>query len=118
MKILVVDDEPVVAALLAESVRMQGHDVAVAHSGEVALTLIESAQPDAVFLDLEMPGSTGIEVLRRIRETHRMLPVIVFARGADRATVAELSRLGVTDVVEKPIALARLGTALGKLRDR
>lgn len=117
MKILVVDDEPVVAALIAEALGMQGHDAVVAHDGQTALELIESAAPDAVFLDLVMPGLTGIEVLARIRQTHQTLPVIVFSGRATADMVVEVKRLGATDVLEKPIALARLGEALGRLKE-
>lgn len=119
MKILVVDDEPVVAEVIAESIRGQGHDAVVAHNGQTALELIESALPDAVFLDLVMPGLSGVEVLARIRQRHPALPVIVFSGRATPEMVAEVERLGVTEVLEKPLALARLGDALGQLeKDR
>lgn len=118
MKILIVDEDPVVAALIAESVRMQGHESLVAHDAQRALQLVESASPDAVFLDLEISAPNGIEVLKRIRQSRQTLPVIVFFGQASRETVAEARRLGVTDVVEKPIALARLSEALAQLKKR
>lgn len=116
MKILVVDDEPVVAEVIAESIRVQGHETTVAYGGQEALELIASGAPDAVFLDLVMPGLSGVEVLARIRQTHSSLPVIVFSGRASPEMVAEVQRLGVTEVLEKPLALARLGEALGRVK--
>ena len=118
MKILVAERDPIVAALIAESVRMQGHESLVAHDGQTASQLIESTSPDAVFLDLALPAPNGIEMLKLIRRSRRTLSVIVFSGPDSREMVAEAKRLGVTDVVEKPIVLARLGQALAQLKQR
>lgn len=116
MQILIVDDEVNVANLLAESVRLQGHKAIVANRGQEALALINQERPDAVFLDIAMPELTGIEVLRRIRETDLTLPVIVITGKASSHQIDEAKRLGVTDVIKKPFALTHLNQALGNLR--
>ena len=116
MKILVVDDEPEVAEVIAESVRIQGHETTIAHDGQEALQILETFVPDAVFLDLVMPGLSGLDVLQRIRQTHQTLPVIIISGRATAAQVAEAKRLGVADVVEKPFALKHLSEALTDLR--
>ena len=116
MKILVVDDEPVVAALIGESVRMQGHESLTAHDGTDAIQMIGSASPDAVFLDLEMPGLSGLELLRGIRQAWPELPIVVFAAGASADDLAAVRELGVIDIVEKPIALSHLTEALAQLK--
>jgi len=118
MKILVVDDEPEVAEVIAESVRIQGHETVIAHDGQEALDILGTYNPDAVFLDLVMPGLTGLEVLQRVRQTHQGLPVIIISGRATIAQVTEAKRLGVTDVVEKPFALKHLSEALTDLKRR
>ena len=116
MRILIVEDAIHVASLLAESVRLQGHEAIVAHSGSEALSLLDQRRPDAVFLDIVMPKVSGIDVLRRIRETHPALPVIVITGNALPWQIAEARRLGVTDVIEKPFALKHLDQALENLQ--
>ena len=115
MKILIVDDEVHVANVLAESVRLQGHEAVVAISGEEGLALLDQQRPDAVFLDLVMPQMSGLEVLRRIRETYPTLPVIAITGHASAAQIEEAKRLGATDCVVKPFVLNQLNQALGKL---
>jgi len=116
MQILIVEDDIPVATLLAESVRLQGHEAIVARSGPEALALLDHRRPDAIFLDLVMPEMTGIEVLRRIRKTQPALPVIVITGEASLEQIEEARRLGVTDIMEKPFGLKYLGEALRKLR--
>ena len=115
MKILIVDDEVHVATVLADSVRLQGHEAFVAAGGEEGLALLDQKRPDAVFLDIVMPGMGGIEVLRRIREVYPALPVIVITGHASTAEIEEAKRLGVTDCVQKPFVLNQLSQALGRL---
>jgi DNA-binding response OmpR family regulator len=118
MKILIVDDEAEVAKLLATSVRQQGHEAIVAASGKEALTLVEQQNPDAVFLDIVMPEMSGIEVLRRIRETYHGLPVIVISGRASRKEIDEATHLGITDYIEKPFLLNTLDQIFQNLRPR
>ena len=115
MKILIVDDEVHVATVLADSVRLQGHEAFVAGGGEEGLALLDQKRPDAVFLDIVMPGMGGIEVLRRIREVYPALPVIVITGHASTAEIEEAKQLGVTDCVQKPFVLNQLSQALGRL---
>ncbi len=116
MRILIVEDAIHVASLLAESVRLQGHEAIVATSGPEAFSLLDLRCPDAVFLDIVMPKVSGIDVLRRIRATHPALPVIVITGSASSKQIEEVMRLGVTEVIEKPFALNQLDEALGKLQ--
>jgi len=116
MRILIVDDEAAVAETLADAVRLQGHVPAVAHSGAEGLAAIEAAAPEAVFLDLVMPGLSGVELLREIRQRHPELSIVVVTGRAAPLDLAEVRRLGVTDIVEKPWALTQLDEALRSLR--
>ena len=102
MRILVIDDEPAVADLLADALRHDGHDPTVAASGELGLVAMEEMHPDAVFLDVAMPDMSGIEVLRRIRALHPSLPVVLITGNAEAAEIREAKRLGISEVIEKP----------------
>ena len=115
MRILIVEDDIQVAFLLAESVRLQGHEAMVASSGQEGLSLLDQSCPDGVLLDIVMPKVSGLEVLQRIRMTHPALPVIIITGSASVQQIDEARRLGVTDVLEKPFALKYLKEALGQL---
>jgi DNA-binding response OmpR family regulator len=115
MRILIIDDDPQVGNLLAEVLRARGHTPAVARSGAEGLAAIAAEPPDAVFLDMVMPGISGLDVLREIRRTHRDLPVLVLTGRATDEQLEEARRLGFTDVVEKPWALTNLDAALESL---
>ena len=115
MHVLIVDDEIPVATLLAEAVENQGHEVTVAHGGAEALALWKRRRPDAVFLDLRMPRMSGLDVLRAIRNADTDLEVVIITGHASPKEREAAQRLGVTDVVEKPLCLSRLGEALAGL---
>lgn len=115
MRILIVEDDIHVARVLAESVRLQGHEAIVAGSGQEGLSLLDQWRLDGVFLDIVMPKVSGIEVLRQIRTTHPGLPVIVITGHATSPQINEARRLGVTDVIRKPYALRQLGQILTSL---
>ena len=65
-KVMVADDDPVICDLIAEVLRRDGYEVAVAKDGREALDVFTAERPDAVVLDLMMPELTGIEVLEQI----------------------------------------------------
>jgi CheY-like chemotaxis protein len=114
--IVIIDDEAAVAETLADSVRDQGHTVAIGHSGAEGLALLAEKTPDAVFLDLVMPGLRGVELLKEIRRGHPELPIVVVTGRAGPQDLDEVRRLGVTDIVEKPWALKYVDEALRRLR--
>lgn len=118
MRILIVEDEPAVAAFISSALQSKGHEVVVAGSGEEALSILEQDWPEAVLLDVVMPGLSGIDVLRRIRPTQPGLPVVILTGRADAAQIAEARRLGVTDVIEKPVGLRQISEALLRLGPR
>ena len=99
---------------MAEALRYEGHHVVVAGSGEEGLQTIEGNPPDAVFLDIAMPGMDGIEVLRRIRQRSTNLRVILLTGWASEGQIDEARRLGVTDVIWKPVPLKNLTEALAR----
>jgi DNA-binding response OmpR family regulator len=76
-RILVVDDEEGIRQLYKEELEDEGYEVELAERGEEALEKISKAKPDVVILDLKMPGMGGLEVLERIREQDKDLPVVI-----------------------------------------
>ncbi len=76
-KILVVDDEEHIRLLFKEELAEEGYEVELAEEGEEALEKLGHLRPDLVTLDLKMPGMGGLEVLRRIREQDKDLPVVI-----------------------------------------
>ena len=116
MRILVVDDEPIVAGLIAEGLRNEGYEkIVIANSGEEGLQVIERDPPDVVFLDITLPGMDGIEVLRRIRERSPDLPVVILSGWGTDTQLQAAQELGVTEVLRKPTALKNLSETLARL---
>ena len=109
MKILVVDDERAVRESLRRALELEGYEIELAADGREALERLEAeAQPDAVILDVLMPGVDGLEVCRRLRRSGSRLPVLMLtARDAVENRVAGLDA-GADDYVTKPFALEEL----------
>jgi DNA-binding response OmpR family regulator len=116
MNILIIEDEHLVAEVLADAVIAQGHDVTVATDGEEGLALIQRSRPDAIFLDVQLGELDGIEVLRQIRRQDRGLPVILVTGNVGRQQREEAHRLGVTDILDKPFFLKHLSQTLRALQ--
>ena len=115
MSILVVDDERAVRESLQRALELEGYRVELAVDGEAALAVIaEKAQsPDALILDVLMPGIDGLEVCRRLRRAGNSVPVLMLtARAEVDSRVAGLDA-GADDYLPKPFALAEL---LARLR--
>jgi two-component system response regulator MprA len=109
MKILVVDDERAVRESLRRALELEGYEIELAGDGSEALDRLESSEePDAMILDILMPGVDGLEVCRRIRGTGSKLPVLMLtARTEVEDRVAGLDA-GADDYVTKPFALEEL----------
>ncbi|MDP9491469.1 MAG: response regulator transcription factor [Actinomycetota bacterium] len=114
MKVLVVDDERAVRDSLRRALELEGYDVELAADGAEALYRLESnGQPDAVILDVLMPGVDGLEVSRRLRGKGNSVPILMLtARTEVENRVAGLDA-GADDYLAKPFALEEL---LARLR--
>jgi len=115
LKVLVVDDEPPIRKLLRLGLGSQGYEVLEAANGKAALEML-ARRPQLVVLDLGLPDIEGLELLKRIRQQQKNLPVIVLSsRGDEGGKVAALD-LGADDYVTKPFGmdelLARIRAAL------
>jgi two-component system response regulator MprA len=110
VKILVVDDERAVRESLRRALELEGYEIELAADGGEALSTLETEEtsPDAVILDVLMPGVDGLEVCRRMRATGNTVPVLMLtARDEVENRVAGLDA-GADDYVTKPFALEEL----------
>jgi two-component system OmpR family response regulator len=118
-RLLVVDDEPNILELLSASLRYAGFEVATAPDGNEALRVANSFKPDLLLLDVMMPGIDGFEVVRRLRQDGRQVPVLFLtAKDATEDKITGLT-LGGDDYVTKPFSLeeviARVRAVLRRL---
>ena len=108
-QILVVDDEVGIRELLSEILEDEGHQVALAESAGDARRIRESARPDLVLLDIWMPDTDGITLLKEWAASGQLnMPVVMMSGHATIETAVEATRIGALDFLEKPIALQRL----------
>ncbi|MBA3398272.1 MAG: response regulator [Deltaproteobacteria bacterium] len=116
LQLLLVDDNPDAAELLAEIMAAYGHEVRVAHSGPDALAILESFEPDAGILDIGLPVMDGYELARRVRERLpdiRLIAVTGYGQPDDRKRTAAA---GFDEHLVKPVTIANLTTTLERLR--
>jgi DNA-binding response OmpR family regulator len=112
-RVLVVDDEPEVAALLREALVECGYLVKIAVTGAEALGLMPVFQPEVVLLDIAMPGLSGVEVLEQLRQRFPRVPVIMVTANTDEAAARRTLKRGAFDYLPKPVDLAVLERTVG-----
>ncbi|HKQ63133.1 MAG TPA: HD domain-containing phosphohydrolase [Candidatus Polarisedimenticolaceae bacterium] len=104
-RILVVDDELSVREILAEGLEAAGYETLSAASAADALDLLQRDSVDLVLTDIEMPGQTGLDLLRRVKREHADLDVIMVTGVVDADTAIHAIRQGASDYVTKPFNL-------------
>lgn len=110
--ILLVDDEEALLRTLSMNLRARGYDVTSASDGEAALAELRAQVPDAVILDLGLPGISGVDVLRELRDWSSV-PVIVLSARHGSTDKVEALDVGADDYVTKPFGIDEL---LARLR--
>ena len=111
--ILVVDDEIGIRELLSEILSDEGHAVLTAENAATARALRQAEMPDLVLLDIWMPDTDGVTLLKEWAASGQLtMPVIMMSGHATIDTAVEATRFGALDFLEKPIALARLLAAV------
>jgi len=114
-RVLLVDDEPDQVALLCAMLTPLGMDVATAESAEQAQTIFHRQPADVVVTDLNLPGASGIDLIRELRKSENP-PAVVLITGEGSVTSAvEALKLGATDYLQKPVDPMRLVTLLQEL---
>ncbi len=108
-QILVVDDEMGIRELLSEILEDEGHAVLLAESAGAARSVREAKRPDLVLLDIWMPDTDGITLLKEWASSGQLtMPVVMMSGHGTIETAVEATRIGALDYLEKPIALQRL----------
>ena len=112
--VIVVEDEPDMAEMFAEMVRLMGLEVIKSHSGMRAIDLIAEKKPSVVLLDMMMPDVSGLEVLRHLRRDPRLsrIPVIVVSAKSLPSDVRKGLDAGASFYLTKPVSFDDLKRAL------
>ena len=117
VRVVVVDDEPDVAEVLSEILKINGYQVRVAHDGLVAWTLIADWQPHCVLLDVNLPGMDGSELSRRLRERYGDDLILIAVTGWGESDERVSSAFGRVDhYLQKPVDLQMLSKVLPPVR--
>ncbi len=111
MSVLVVEDEPAYAEALAAGLSQEGFEIAVAATGEEAIRRFAERRPDLVLLDLVLPGMSGLDVCRWVRN-HSSVPVIVVTARTDEMDTVVALEVGADDYVTKPFRLRELAARM------
>jgi two-component system response regulator HydG len=118
-KILVVEDDPEMLALVSEHLEGEGYAVVGTPQGIQAVARVRAEEFDAVLTDLKMPGVDGMEVLKATREVRPSVPVILVTAFGTIETAIQAIRQGAYDYITKPFALEEISLLVGKaLEDR
>ncbi len=107
-RILVVDDEKAICEILEEFLSLFGHIVTSAYNGADALERLPQVKPDVVFLDIRMPGSSGLDVLKEIKARDSSIRVIMISAFGDDETEDMAKQLGADGFIQKPVDLPGL----------
>ena len=114
-----VDDEATARATLADILAEQGYAVETAADGNKALSKVWTFDPDVVLTDLDMPGMTGLELLRRMRDSNAGdTSVVVMSAFGAVETAVEAMKEGASQYLEKPLNTGELLLVLGRELDR
>lgn len=112
MRVLVVEDEADVADVFFDYLTELGHEPTIVRSAEAALGRLQSDRPDAILLDINLPGMSGVEFLQLKRIRDGGVPIVAVSGVATESQARECLRLGAMDFIGKPIALDRLNAVL------
>ncbi|MBI5523957.1 MAG: response regulator [Desulfarculus sp.] len=113
-KVFLVDDEPEFVQTLSERLRLRQISSVVAHDGHQALRLARESEPDVMVLDLKMPGMDGMEVLRRIKQDHPAVEVIILTGHGSPADRERCLALGAFAFLKKPVDMETLQQTMGR----
>ncbi len=114
VKILVVDDEPMIRDLLKEMLESIGYEVHAVHSGKAALDYYgkHRGRVDVVVLDVMMPGMSGVEAFRKLKEIDPDVKAILASGYVERAQLDQAISDGIKDFIAKPFSLSELNRKL------
>ena len=117
-RVLIVDDDASVRDAIRMILEYDGYETTSARDAASGLAELEARRPDAVLLDIKMPGIDGMEALDRIQEMEAPPPVLMISGHGDIATAVESTRRGAVDFLEKPLQRERLLVSLSNALSR
>ncbi len=117
MKILVADDDPLIVQLLRSGLRAQGWDVVVAADAMQVSMFAMNTLPDAILLDINMPGGTGVTALKRLKQSVKTahIPVVVLSGTTDPGIPDIVRDMGAQRFLPKPVDLDEVVRVLNEL---
>ncbi len=117
MNILIADDDRVQTHMLSSRLKARGFKVTVAHDAIQAWIAAIRTLPNAIILDIQMPGGTGFAVLKQLKssEKTRQIPVVVVSGSIDPEAVETVKALGVNQYLSKPVDMPSLFSCLSSL---
>ncbi|TDQ31080.1 response regulator [Zeaxanthinibacter enoshimensis] len=116
MKILAIDDQPLILLSVEKRLTEMGHTIKTAPCGEHAMMLFDFHEPDLVILDINMPDISGLEVIRHIRVTRKSdVPVLVMSGNTDEKTILKGFELGINDYMKKPVTLNEMAARVQRI---
>ena len=112
MNILIVDDEPTIREACGEVAQLTGMNATMAATAEEAIEILENTAVDIVLTDLMLPHTSGLELLKRVHDTHPNMPVIVLTQYGTIDSAVAATRMGAIDYVTKPFRIEELRARL------
>jgi two-component system response regulator AtoC len=113
-KVLVVDDEKLIRWSLKENLGKLGYEVVEAEKGSEALKVFSDTLPDLVLLDVHLPDTSGIEVMKSLKNIDKEVPVIIVTAFGNIQTAVDAMKFGAYDFVEKPFEIEKLHIVMEK----
>ncbi|WP_296950029.1 sigma-54 dependent transcriptional regulator [uncultured Massilia sp.] len=118
LQAILVEDEAVLRLATAQTLELEGFQVAACASAEEAQALLRADHPGVIVTDVRLPGRSGLELLAQVKAMDAELPVIVVTGHGDVAMAVEAMRSGAYDFIEKPFAAERLADAVRRAQER
>jgi len=116
-EILVIEDEPILARNVCESLDLSGHSASSAPTGEAGLEAAQSCFPDLILLDYRLPGIDGLEVIRELRKVGNQSSIIMMTAHGNIDTAVEAMKRGASDFLTKPLDLTELRLVIERVLD-
>ncbi len=115
MKILVAEDDTLVLKTLELYLKKGGYEVITSSDGLDAMVQFEAQQPDMIITDLMLPILSGLEVLGKVKQRRKDVPVIVLSAMGQESVIAEAMKLGADHYISKPFNIGQLSEQIRKI---
>ena len=111
-KILIVDDEEHIRSLLDSYLSKQGFETYQAKDGNEAAEMVAQQKPDLIFLDIQLPGMNGVEILKMVKKLNPDIAVIMISGNATEDTANQTLEIGAFDYIKKPVDLDKVSEVI------